>query len=86
MTDTPQQLVQSLAVRHRARAAFRSLLDCGPIALPAVREGLRHPNPSVRYYCCKFLDHFLAQLGPSASAFQLSSGTSWATIGRRRAG
>jgi hypothetical protein len=26
--------------------------------LPAVRAGLRHPNPDVRFYCCRYLDQF----------------------------
>jgi hypothetical protein len=48
-----------LVVPHRAKAAYRALLDMGFIVAPAARDGLRHENPDVRYYCCALLDHFL---------------------------
>ena len=51
--------MDQLAVPHHARGAHRALLRSGLAALPAVREGLRHDNADVRYWCCQFLDHFL---------------------------
>jgi len=59
LTDTDRQLVERFATRHHARAALRELLTRGLAALPAVRDGLRHTSPGVRYYCCRYLDHFL---------------------------
>lgn len=59
MIDTDRQLIERLATRHHARAALRELLARGLAALPAVRDGLRHPSPDVRYYCCRYLDSFL---------------------------
>jgi HEAT repeat protein len=52
-------LVSKLAIAHHARAAYRALRDCGLDALPAIRQGLRHRSPDVRYWCCQYLDHFL---------------------------
>lgn len=52
-------LVGDLAVAHRAKAALRRLMAAGPTATPALRRGLRHPEPAVRVGCCKVLDHFL---------------------------
>lgn len=60
MTDAPDELVHRLAVPHHARAAFRALLALGPGALPAVRAGLTNETRAVRYWCCRFLDHFVA--------------------------
>jgi HEAT repeat protein len=57
---TPAELVERLATPHHAKAAFRDLLALGEDALGAVQTGLRHPDAAVRYYCCRFLDHFLA--------------------------
>src|SRR5262245_53523164 len=59
MTDTNRQLVERLALPHHARAAFRELMSRGFAALPAVRAGLRHAGPDVRFFCCRYLDHFL---------------------------
>src|ERR1051325_7810817 len=59
MIDTDRQLIERLATRHHAHAALRELLARGLAALPAVRDGLRHANPDVRYYCCRYLDNFL---------------------------
>jgi HEAT repeat protein len=61
--DTPAELVERLARRHHAPAAFRGLLAMQAHAMQQVQLGLRHPNPAVRYYCCRFLDHFLAPDG-----------------------
>ena len=54
-----RQLVEDLAVKHRADQSLRALMAAGPLATPAVREGLRHPDPAVRVGCCKVLDHFM---------------------------
>ncbi|HZR85386.1 MAG TPA: HEAT repeat domain-containing protein [Bradyrhizobium sp.] len=54
------ELVEALAVPHRATSAYRTLLDLGMSALPAVRAGLRHNNPDVRFHCCRFLDRYLS--------------------------
>lgn len=51
--------VEHLAVKHRAKDALRSLMAAGTNATPALREGLRHADPSVRIGCCVVLDHFL---------------------------
>jgi hypothetical protein len=52
-------LVGNLAVPHRAKGALSRLMAAGARATPAVRRGLRHPDPAVRVGCCKVLDHFL---------------------------
>jgi HEAT repeats len=51
--------VDDLAVEHRAREAFRNLMQAGMAATPAVRRGLLHPDPTVRRRCCDVLDHFM---------------------------
>jgi hypothetical protein len=51
--------VEELGISYRAREALRQLMAAGPLATPAVRQGLHHPNPAVRVGCCKVLDHFL---------------------------
>jgi HEAT repeat protein len=53
------QWVEDLAVKHRERAAWWGLLKAGMAATPAVRRGLRHPDPKVRIGCCGILDHFM---------------------------
>jgi HEAT repeat protein len=53
------EMVADLGVAHRSRQALRGLLAAGPIATPAVRRGLAHPDPRVRAECCNVLDHFL---------------------------
>jgi HEAT repeat protein len=53
------ELIEDLAVEHRAKAAMRLLMSAGTMATPAVRRGLQHPNPRVRARCCDVLDHFL---------------------------
>ena len=50
------ELVEALAVPHTATSAYRTLLDLGMSVLPAVRAGLRHNNPDVRFHCCRFLE------------------------------
>ena len=51
--------VAELGIRHRAKAARRTLMEAGHAATPAVRRGLEHPDPSVRAGCCQILDHYL---------------------------
>ena len=51
--------VENLAVKHRARAALRSLMAGGALAAPFVRRGLHHANADVVTACCDLLDHFL---------------------------
>jgi hypothetical protein len=53
------ELIEVLAVPYRAPGAYKALLDLGMEALPAVRVGLRHDNPDVRFHCCRFLDRYL---------------------------
>jgi hypothetical protein len=57
-TGNFERLVEDLGVAHRAKASLRHLMDAGALATPAVRRGLRHPNPAVRVGCCQVLDHF----------------------------
>lgn len=57
--DVYERLVEDLAVKHRAKDALRQLMAAGPLATPALRQGLRHDDPAVRVGCCKVLDHFL---------------------------
>lgn len=52
-------LLAELAIPHRAKTAYRELQRRGRDALPAVRHGLTHANPDVRYWCCQYLDRFL---------------------------
>ena len=51
--------VARLADPLRARQAFWQLVVSGADALPAVRDGLGHPNAEVRMYCTKALDHLV---------------------------
>jgi HEAT repeat protein len=59
-TDT-HTLVQMLARPTRSEDAYWLLLSRGESALPAVRDGLRHPDATVRYQCCRVLDHYLTE-------------------------
>jgi HEAT repeat protein len=54
-----RQLVEYLAVPHRALDARRTLLATGGAALVEVSAGLRHPNADVRYHCLALLDHLV---------------------------
>jgi hypothetical protein len=54
------ELVETLAVPHRATSAYRTLLDLGMTVLPAVQASLQHDNPDVRFNCCRFLDRYLS--------------------------
>ncbi|WP_078492189.1 HEAT repeat domain-containing protein [Streptomyces yerevanensis] len=52
-------LVHALGSEPRRPEAFRELMRHGPAAIPAIRRGLRHPQPRVREQCCNLLDHLL---------------------------
>jgi HEAT repeat protein len=54
-----QDLIEALAVLHRVRPAYQRMLKRGAVLIPLVRANLRHPNASVREYCCKFLDRYV---------------------------
>lgn len=51
-------LIRDLAVPHRAKHAWRQLLAMRETALPAVEAALHDPNPDIRYFCVRYLDHF----------------------------
>ncbi|HVE94842.1 MAG TPA: HEAT repeat domain-containing protein [Acidimicrobiales bacterium] len=50
-------LVELLAVPHRAKQAYRQLRSIGAPARAAVTRGLAHDDPGVRKMCCVLLDH-----------------------------
>ncbi|WP_189320266.1 HEAT repeat domain-containing protein [Streptomyces flaveus] len=52
-------LIHALGSEPRRPEAFRELMRHGPAAIPAIRRGLRHPQPRVREQCCNLLDHLL---------------------------
>jgi hypothetical protein len=52
----PTLLVESFAGPETRVPALHALQGCGPAALPAVREGLRHPNWHVRHWCALYMD------------------------------
>src|SRR5262245_46313629 len=54
-----RQLVEYLAVPHRAPDARRTLLAMGSSVLPVLSAGLHHPNADVRYHCLALLDHLV---------------------------
>jgi HEAT repeat protein len=58
-TDTYDSLVHALSSPPRRPGAYRELLGQGMTSLPAIRQGLRHPDAVVREHCCKLLDHLL---------------------------
>lgn len=51
--------VAQLAVASRRQQAKRHLMTSGQPALPALRGGLRHPDPLVRRICAGILDHLV---------------------------
>ncbi len=53
------RLVELLGDPHRRFRAYRDLLDAGRVVLPAVRRGLRAPDPRVRRQCCRVLDQLV---------------------------
>ncbi|XVQ06508.1 HEAT repeat domain-containing protein [Spirillospora sp. CA-255316] len=54
-----ERVVEALGSAPRTSSAYRHLLNRGRVAVPAIRAGLRHPDPLVREQCCKLLDHLL---------------------------
>ena len=56
-----ERVVDALGSAPRASSACRHLLNRGQEAVPAIRAGLRHPDPAVREQCCKLLDHLLVE-------------------------
>ncbi|WP_433329081.1 HEAT repeat domain-containing protein [Spirillospora sp. CA-294931] len=56
-----ERVVEALGSAPRTSSAYRHLLDRGRAAVPAIRAGLRHPDPGVREQCCKLLDHLLVE-------------------------
>jgi HEAT repeat protein len=56
-TPTPTQYVEQLADRATLVGAWMALKDAGEAALPAIREGLSHPEWRVRQWSAMFLDH-----------------------------
>jgi hypothetical protein len=52
-----ERMVEALGSAPRASSAYRLLLGRAQMAVPAIRAGLRHPDPAVRKQCCKLLDH-----------------------------
>ena len=54
-----EALVGLLGDQHRRVHAFRRLLVAGVGALPAVRAGLRAPDPRVRRQCVRLLDRLV---------------------------
>jgi hypothetical protein len=57
LATTVDEVVEDLAVEHRARAAMWRLVEARGAAIPAVRRGLSHAHPRVREGCCEVLDH-----------------------------
>jgi HEAT repeat protein len=49
-------LVEALGDKGTFAAGWRALQEAGDAAIPAVREGLSHPNPRVRQFCAGFID------------------------------
>jgi hypothetical protein len=58
-TTMETELLEQLAIKHHAKAAYRKLFAMGFAAVPIAEEGLKHDHARVRYYCCSLLDHFL---------------------------
>jgi HEAT repeat protein len=53
----PAALVESFRESKARVEALARLQALGPAALPAVREGLRHPDWHVRHWCAIYQDH-----------------------------
>lgn len=58
---TTEQLIEDLAVDHRAKAAYWRLRELGNKVALDVEAGMKHPDPRVRAYCCVFFDHHLTE-------------------------
>lgn len=67
MSGTPQRAdfdgwVAQLARSSRRQRAKIYLRGAGQPAVPAVRRGLKHPDPMVRRLCASILDHLADEL------------------------
>jgi hypothetical protein len=56
-----ESLIENLGIPHRAKDAYWRLLTAGSRAVPALKQGLAHPNPKVRVAVCGILDHSLEE-------------------------
>ncbi len=56
---TAPELVEQLGDPHRYFTAQQRLLELGPDAAEAARDGLCHRDPQVRARSCKILDHVM---------------------------
>jgi HEAT repeat protein len=54
--DEMNSWVEALGDKATFAEAWRALQEAGNAAVPAVREGLSHPNPRVRQFCAAFID------------------------------
>jgi len=59
--QSDERVVDALGSAPRTSSAYRHLLNRGRDAVPAIRVGLRHPDPVVREPCRKLLDHLLVE-------------------------
>lgn len=53
------KLIEDLARSYRAATAVRIFMRRGAAAVPALVEGLQHPDAEARYQCCRLLDQLL---------------------------
>lgn len=53
------KLIEDLARPYRAVTAIRIFMSRGATAIPALVEGLQHPDAEARYQCCRLLDQLL---------------------------
>jgi len=49
------KLIEDLARPYRAGTAMRVFMGRGAAAVPALVEGLQHPDAEARYQCCRLL-------------------------------
>lgn len=56
LESDPAALVASFAVAELRVETLSRLLELGKAVLPAVREGLKHPDWHVRHWCAIYLD------------------------------
>jgi HEAT repeat protein len=59
MSEAGADLIEELAVPHRAGRAYWRLMAFGSAAVPAARAGLTHQSADVRFHCARYFDHFL---------------------------
>lgn len=51
-----ERWIAELVIPHRSRDAAKALLQLGPVARPAVEEGLLDDDPGIRAACTRLLD------------------------------